>query len=144
MAGFSIVFLCRCGWVCCQREERSAACPGEMASWDEDRALETSRGSARPRYAKIVPPLIKVATLIGPLGEDIWETAVRETFEETRIRTEFVCVLSMRHMHKYNWGIDDLYFACLLRPLNTDIQANPNEIADAKWMNVREKLQWRL
>jgi hypothetical protein len=39
-------------------------------------------------------------------------------------------------MHGYNWGIDDLYFACLLRPLNTDIQANSSEIAAAKWVDV--------
>ena len=75
--------------------------------------------------------------LLNP-GEDIWETAMRETFEETGIRTEFVSLLTFKHTHKYSWGIDDLYFACLLRPLNTDITPNPEEIADAKWMNVRE------
>lgn len=39
-------------------------------------------------------------------------------------------------MHQYRWGMDDLYFACLLRPLNSDIVINPSEIADAKWMDV--------
>lgn len=62
---------------------------------------------------------------------------MRETFEETGIRTEFVSVLAFRHMHRYNWDIDDLYYSCLLRPLNTDIQANSSEIAAAKWMDVR-------
>lgn len=61
---------------------------------------------------------------------------MRETLEETGIRTEFVSVLVFRHMHGYNWGIDDLYCTCLLRPLNTDIQANSNEIAAAKWIDV--------
>ena len=70
------------------------------------------------------------------LGEDLWKTAMRETLEETGIRTEFVSLLCFRQMHGYNWGIDDLYFACLLRPLNTDIQVNPSEIAAAKWMDV--------
>lgn len=69
-------------------------------------------------------------------GENVWETAIREVLEETGIRTEFVSLLSFRHMHKYNWGIDDLYFACLLRPLNTDIRVNPAEIAEAKWRDV--------
>lgn len=69
-------------------------------------------------------------------GEDIWKTAIRETFEETGIRTEFVSLLSFRQLHGYNWGIDDIFIACLLRPLNTDIQANPDEIAAAKWMDV--------
>lgn len=63
---------------------------------------------------------------------------MRETLEETGIRTEFVSLISFRHTHAYTWGIDDLYFACLLQPLNIDIQANPNEIAAAKWMNVSE------
>ena len=71
----------------------------------------------------------------GP-GEDIWQTAIRETLEETGIQTEFVSLLCFRHMHGYRWGIDDLYFACLLRPLSTDITISPSEIADAKWMDV--------
>ena len=70
-------------------------------------------------------------------GEDIWQTAIRETLEETGIQTEFVSLLCFRHMHGYRWGTDDLYFACLLHPLNTDITISPSEIADAKWMDVR-------
>lgn len=69
-------------------------------------------------------------------GENLWQTAIRETFEETGVRSEFVAVLCFRHMHGYLWGTDDLYFACLLRPINTDIKINPSEIADAKWMDV--------
>lgn len=45
-------------------------------------------------------------------------------------------MLCFRHMHGYHWGTDDIYFACLLRPLNTDITVHPAEIADAKWMDV--------
>ena len=71
------------------------------------------------------------------LGEDFWNTAMRETLEETGIKTEFVSVLAFRHSHEYTWGIDDLYFVCLLRPLNTDIHANSTEIAAAKWIDVR-------
>ncbi len=61
---------------------------------------------------------------------------MRETFEETGIRTEFVSVLSFRHMHGYQWGIDDMYVSCLLRPLNTDFNIDTKEIAEAKWMDV--------
>ena len=46
-------------------------------------------------------------------------------------------MLCFRHMHGYRWGTDDIYFACLLRPLSTDIILQPGEIADAKWMDVR-------
>ena len=70
-------------------------------------------------------------------GEELWETAIRETWEETGVRSEFVSMLCFRHMHGYRWGTDDIYFACLLRPLSTDITADPSEIADAKWMDVR-------
>lgn len=69
-------------------------------------------------------------------GEDLWQTAIRETKEEVGIATEFVSVLCFRHMHGYRWGTDDIYFACLLRPLETEIKIDPNEIADAKWMDV--------
>ena len=70
------------------------------------------------------------------LGEELWETAIRETLEETGVRSKFVSMLCFRHMHGYRWGTDDLYFACLLHPLNTDITVNPAEIAAAKWMDV--------
>ncbi|CAI8027602.1 Nudix hydrolase 8 [Geodia barretti] len=69
-------------------------------------------------------------------GEELWETAIRETFEETGVKTEFVAMLCFRHMHEYRWGTDDIYFVCLLRPLTTDITVNPAEIAEAKWTDV--------
>ena len=68
----------------------------------------------------------------------MWQTAIRETEEETGVRTEFVAMLTFRHMHEYRWGTSDIYFSCLLRPLSTDITINPAEIADATWMDVRE------
>ena len=70
------------------------------------------------------------------VGEDLWQTAIRETMEETGINTEFVAMLTFRHMHEYRWGTSDIYFSCLLRPLNTDITVNPSEIAAATWMDV--------
>ena len=64
------------------------------------------------------------------------QTAIRETFEETGIKTEFVSVLMFRHMHDYHFGAGDLYFSCLLRPLNTDVTIDTTEIAAVKWMDV--------
>ena len=63
-------------------------------------------------------------------------TAVRETLEETGIKTEFVGVLCYRHMHNYRWNCSDLYFICLLKPLTTEIAVDTNEIAACKWMDV--------
>ena len=70
------------------------------------------------------------------VGEDLWKTAVRETFEETGVKTEFVSLLNFHHSHAYNWGIDNIFFVCLLHPLSTDIQANSTEISAAKWIDV--------
>ena len=73
---------------------------------------------------------------VSCLGEDLAQTAIRETLEETGIRTEFVSVLCFRHMHGYRFNRDDLYFACLLRPLSSEITISESEIAAAKWMDV--------
>lgn len=70
-------------------------------------------------------------------GEDLSQTAIRETLEETGIKTEFVSVLLFRHMHDYHFGAGDIYFACLLRPLSADVTIDTVEIAAAKWMDVR-------
>ena len=45
-------------------------------------------------------------------------------------------MFTFRHMHGYKWGTDDLYFTCLLRPLNTEVNPNLSEIAAVKWMSV--------
>jgi hypothetical protein len=60
--------------------------------------------------------------------------AIPEVFEETGIETEFVCVLTFRHMHGYHFGCSDFYFVCLLRPLqsglgNDDINREETEIS---------------
>ncbi|KAL5478039.1 hypothetical protein EMCRGX_G024914 [Ephydatia muelleri] len=75
---------------------------------------------------------------MADLGENLSQTAIRETFEETGIKTEFVSVLMFRHMHDYHFGAGDLYFSCLLRPLNTDVTIDTTEIAAVKWMDVNE------
>jgi 8-oxo-dGTP pyrophosphatase MutT (NUDIX family) len=81
-------------------------------------------------------PIWKFPGGLADPGEDLYETAIREVKEETGIDTEFVSVLCFRHMHELKWGIDDLYFICLLRPLNTNIVMDEAEISACKWMKV--------
>lgn len=69
-------------------------------------------------------------------GENLFETAVRETKEETGVDTEPVALLCFRHMHGYRWNCSDFYFTCLLRPLTTELQHDDQEIAACKWMDV--------
>lgn len=39
------------------------------------------------------------------VGEDIADAAIREVFEETGVKTEFVTMLSFRHLHNYRFGM---------------------------------------
>jgi ADP-ribose pyrophosphatase YjhB (NUDIX family) len=38
-------------------------------------------------------------------GEDIADAAIREVFEETGVKTEFVTMLSFRHLHNFRFGM---------------------------------------
>lgn len=71
------------------------------------------------------------------LGEEFSDAAIREVFEETGVKTEFVELLTVRHSHKTAFDRSDVYTICRLKPLSTDIKVD-DEIADAKWMPLEE------
>ncbi|RDD36543.1 Nudix hydrolase 8 [Trichoplax sp. H2] len=71
-------------------------------------------------------------------GEEIMETAKREVFEETGIHTEFESLLCFRHLHNFRFGCSDIYFICLMKPLNEDIQIDKGEIGACKWLNIND------
>jgi 8-oxo-dGTP pyrophosphatase MutT (NUDIX family) len=77
--------------------------------------------------------------LIDP-GEHLADGVMREVLEETGVRTRFESVVCFRHQHGYRFGKSDFYFVCRLSPLSTEIQADPEEIADARWMPVDDYL----
>lgn len=71
-------------------------------------------------------------------NEEFGETAIREVYEETGIKTEFVSILALRHHHKFQFGCSDIYIVCHLKPLNLQIKQCEHEIFDCKWMKIDE------
>ncbi|XP_060064820.1 nucleoside diphosphate-linked moiety X motif 6-like [Ylistrum balloti] len=82
----------------------------------------------------------KFAGGLSELGEDIGDTAVREVFEETGVKTEFQSVLSVRQQHTQPgaFGRSDFFFICRLTPLSYDIKPCSEEISACQWMNIHE------
>ncbi|ESO97916.1 hypothetical protein LOTGIDRAFT_103505, partial [Lottia gigantea] len=74
-------------------------------------------------------------------GEDLADTGVREVFEETGIKTEFVSLLCFRHQHQYRFDCSDIYFVCLLKPIGGKINPCQQEIAQCTWMNIEEYIK---
>ncbi|KXJ21861.1 nudix hydrolase 8 [Exaiptasia diaphana] len=70
--------------------------------------------------------------------EDIRAAVKREVAEETGIETEIVSLISVRHIPDFRFECSDFYFVFLLKPLNTDINRDPTEIEDARWMDLDE------
>ncbi|GAB1604489.1 nucleoside diphosphate-linked moiety X motif 6-like isoform X1 [Argonauta hians] len=70
--------------------------------------------------------------------EDLPDTAIRETFEETGVKCTFESLLAFRHMHNYSFGCSDIYFICVLQPLTEEIQPCIQEVKDCRWMDLEE------
>lgn len=78
-------------------------------------------------------------------GEEIGQTAERETFEETGIKAKFKSILSIRHLHKYQFGCADLYVVCLLTidesdPAALNLKRCEQEIDAVQWMPLEEAM----
>ncbi|XP_032872233.1 nucleoside diphosphate-linked moiety X motif 6 [Amblyraja radiata] len=73
-------------------------------------------------------------------GEDIGETAVREVFEETGIRSTFKSLLSIRQQHNHPgaFGKSDMYAICRLKALSFDINFSQEECIQCEWMDLVE------
>ncbi|XP_069131047.1 nucleoside diphosphate-linked moiety X motif 6-like [Argopecten irradians] len=82
----------------------------------------------------------KFAGGLSDLGEDIGDTAEREVFEETGVRTEFQSVMSVRQQHNQPgaFGRSDFFFVCRMKPLSYDINPCNEEISMCQWMNIHE------
>ncbi|GAB0189388.1 nucleoside diphosphate-linked moiety X motif 6 [Grus japonensis] len=73
-------------------------------------------------------------------GEDIGDTAVREVFEETGIKSEFKSILSIRQQHKQPgaFGKSDMYIICRLEPSSFNISFCQQECLRCEWMDLDE------
>ncbi|XP_062874817.1 nucleoside diphosphate-linked moiety X motif 6 [Trichomycterus rosablanca] len=73
-------------------------------------------------------------------GENIGDTAVREVFEETGVRSEFRSLLSIRQQHRHPgaFGNSDMYLICRLAPLSYEIRFCTHECLRCEWMDLGE------
>ncbi|XP_043917629.1 nucleoside diphosphate-linked moiety X motif 6 [Protopterus annectens] len=71
-------------------------------------------------------------------NEDIGDTAVREVFEETGVRSQFQSVLSLRQQHNHPgaFGKSDMYIICRLSPLSFNINFCHKECLRCEWMDL--------
>ncbi|KAM4834496.1 nucleoside diphosphate-linked moiety X motif 6 isoform 3-T3 [Thomomys bottae] len=71
-------------------------------------------------------------------GEDIGDTAVREVFEETGIKSEFRSLLSIRQQHRSPgaFGKSDMYIICRLTPNSFVIDFCHHECLRCEWMDL--------
>lgn len=77
---------------------------------------------------------------LSNLEEDIGDTAVREVFEETGIKSEFQSMLALRQQHKQPgaFGRSDIFIVCRLRPVTFDIRPCSREIKACQWMDIAD------
>nr|XP_025729931.1 nucleoside diphosphate-linked moiety X motif 6 isoform X2 [Callorhinus ursinus] len=73
-------------------------------------------------------------------GEDIGDTAVREVFEETGIKSEFRSLLSIRQQHTdpRAFGKSDMYIICRLKPHSFTINFCQHECLRCEWMDLND------
>ena len=78
----------------------------------------------------------KLPTGLVNSREDLNIACQREVMEETGIETEFIGILSFRHMHNSLHGKSDLFFVCLMKPLTLKISKEHTEIDACDWIDV--------
>nr|XP_056711483.1 nucleoside diphosphate-linked moiety X motif 6 [Euleptes europaea] len=73
-------------------------------------------------------------------GEDIGNTAIREVFEETGIKSEFKSLLSIRQQHRHPgaFGKSDMYIICRLKPCSFNINFCQQECLRCEWIDLAE------
>jgi ADP-ribose pyrophosphatase YjhB (NUDIX family) len=74
------------------------------------------------------------------VNEHIADGIVREVLEETGVRTQFVSLLCLGQLHRWQFGKSNIYFVCRLLPLTDEIIVDETEIARAVWLPLDDYL----
>ncbi|CAG0917391.1 unnamed protein product [Notodromas monacha] len=93
--------------------------------------------SFKKRFWKLPGGYVDPVKLVGFADESLSEAAEREVLEETGITAKFETIVAFRHYQHGPFDTADIYFICVLRPLNKIIQKCEVEIEECKWMKVR-------
>lgn len=72
------------------------------------------------------------------LGEELYEGAIREVFEETGVKAKFVSLVYFKEAHHNQFDTSNYYFVALMHPETKEITMQEDEIADAKWIKLDE------
>ena len=73
---------------------------------------------------------------LADFNESIQQAVLREVKEETGINCSFQKVLCFRETSSYQFDCPDIYFVCLLFPLDFNIVIQQSEIKDCKWVDI--------
>lgn len=74
-------------------------------------------------------------------GENLVDAAIREVAEECGIETQFDSLLSLRQVHYGMFGCSDFYVVVSLKALSYEIVKCEREIAECRWMDIKEYLE---
>eukprot|EP01028_Stygiella_incarcerata_P002077 TRINITY_DN1386_c1_g3_i3.p2 TRINITY_DN1386_c1_g3~~TRINITY_DN1386_c1_g3_i3.p2 ORF type:complete len:322 (+),score=109.52 TRINITY_DN1386_c1_g3_i3:2130-3095(+) len=75
-------------------------------------------------------------------GESIVDGCLRETYEETGVKCDFMGILAIRHVTRFWWQAADMYCICLLRPHSMDL--NPDfvsEVDRCEWHSLKDVVE---
>ncbi|MFK5951195.1 MAG: NUDIX domain-containing protein [Methylococcales bacterium] len=72
------------------------------------------------------------------ISENIRHAVVREIYEETNIKSRFIGLSSIAHLHGWYENKSNLYFICVLRAETYDIIIEEDEILECIWLPVND------
>lgn len=72
------------------------------------------------------------------INENIKSAVLREIFEETNIKSTFIGLCSVAHLHKWCENRSNLYFICLLQAKTFNIVPQKSEIKDCIWLPIEK------
>lgn len=90
------------------------------------------------RYGQIKKAVWKFPGGLSDEGESIEDTAIREVYEETGVKSEFKSIIMFRQQHQMRNTFDksDIYIICRMTPLSYGISHCEDEIAKCEWMKL--------